>query len=107
MAQHPGDGSDRRDRQSVFIHLLGLCAALEHAQPPQRIASLHAACVRSARDFPALRRPDGPGQVTVVHMILAGGAEDHDRRAREWAASVWESWSAAQPRIRAAVGQII
>jgi hypothetical protein len=28
-AHHPGDGSDRRDRQSVFVHLVGLCAVLE------------------------------------------------------------------------------
>jgi Family of unknown function (DUF5946) len=33
MAQHPGDGSDRRDRQSVFVHLAGLCAVLEHDLP--------------------------------------------------------------------------
>ena len=33
MAQHPGDGSDRRDRQSVFLHLVGLCATLEHGLP--------------------------------------------------------------------------
>jgi Family of unknown function (DUF5946) len=30
MAQHPGDGSDRRDRQSLFAHLVVLCAVLEH-----------------------------------------------------------------------------
>ena len=29
MAQHPGDGGDRRDRQSVFVHLVGcaLCSS--------------------------------------------------------------------------------
>ena len=26
MAQHPGDAQDRRDRQSVFVHLVALCA---------------------------------------------------------------------------------
>src|ERR1700743_1357257 len=40
MAQHPGDGNDRRDRQSVFAHLVGLCAVLEHGLPPQMATSV-------------------------------------------------------------------
>ena len=34
MAQHPGDGLDRRDRQSVFVHLVSLCAVIERKAAP-------------------------------------------------------------------------
>jgi hypothetical protein len=53
IAQHPGDGSDRRDRQSVFVHLAGLCAVLDMQIEPDRATDvlrrvlrgkLHAAC---------------------------------------------------------------
>jgi hypothetical protein len=38
-ASHGGDGAQRRDRQSVCIHLLALCAVLERgASPTARIA---------------------------------------------------------------------
>ena len=47
MAQHPGGGHDRRDRQSVFVHLLALCAALEQATPPGEVTRLFGLAVRS------------------------------------------------------------
>lgn len=40
MAQHPGDGRDRRDRQLVFVHLLGLYSVLEQQVPPLRVTRL-------------------------------------------------------------------
>ncbi|MBV8991912.1 MAG: hypothetical protein JO372_25420, partial [Solirubrobacterales bacterium] len=56
MAQHPGDGTDRRDRQSVFIHLIGLCAGLEDGTPHHQLRHLFRRVLDRHPDFPALTR---------------------------------------------------
>ncbi len=102
MAQHPGDGSDRRDRQSVFVHLVGLCAMLEHdIRDPYATKLLGQVIRRRQGDFPILARTEGPGSLTVLHLIGADDLDDYERRALEWARSVWESWGAHRELIRA------
>lgn len=103
MAQHPGDGSDRRDRQSVFVHLAGLCAVLERGWPAERTTDLLRRVMRGRRDFPVLERSGGPGTLTVVHAAGAADLADYERRAREWADAVWSSWSEHAPAFRAAL----
>jgi hypothetical protein len=103
MAQHPGDGHDRRDRQSVFVHLLALCALLERAMPPDSVTRSLGRWVASRSNFPILRRGSEPGQVTVLAMVGAIDLDDYDRRARKWAASVWDAWAQHHPLIRTAL----
>ena len=103
MAQHPGDGTDRRDRQSVFVHLASLCAVLERGATPARSPDVLRAVLASRTEYPVLRRAHGPGDLTVLHLVKATDVADHDRRARAWAASVWESWRDHHPAIRAAL----
>jgi len=88
MAQHPGDGLDRRDRQSVFVHLVSLCAVLEEGASPSRSPEVLRAVLA--------RR-------TVLSVADATSVEDHDARARRWAVSVWESWREYHATIRAAL----
>lgn len=103
MAQHPGDGQDRRERQSVFAHLVALCALLERSVTPDRVTRLLGAVVRSRADFPALARPDRPSAVTVLRMVGAGDLNDYSARAWEWAAAVWGSWADQHSLIRRAL----
>lgn len=103
MAQHPGDGTDRRDRQSVFVHLVGLCAVLEHRLPDSYATKLLGQMIRQHRDFPILQRDEGPGPLTVLHMVGATDLADHEQRALGWATAVWGSWSAHHELIRAAL----
>lgn len=103
MAQHPGDGGDRRDRQSVFAHLAGLCAVIERGFPPDRATGVLRGVLAGRDDFPVLQRAGGPGELTLLHVIGAADAGDHDRRAREWAAAVWAAWAEQHDLIRAAV----
>lgn len=104
MAQHPGDASDRRDRQSVFVHLVGLCAVLEHDIAHPYVTKLLGRVLRHRQGaFPILARTEGPGTLTVLHMIGAADLEDYERRALEWARAVWDSWSAHHELIRAAL----
>ena len=70
---HSGDGRDRRDRQSVFVHLVALCARLGHP------------------DFPLLERV-APGPLTVHDLVGCDEFDSYTHRAEEWACSVWRSF---------------
>jgi Family of unknown function (DUF5946) len=101
MAQHPGDGTDRRDRQSVFVHLASLCAVVERGASPSRSPDVLRAVLARQTEFPVLRRARGPGDLTVLSATDATSVEDHDARVRRWAGSVWESWREHHAAIRA------
>ena len=103
MAQHPGTGEDRRDRQSVFSHLVALCAVLEQSVPVGSATRLLGLVVGSRTDFPVLTRSHGPGALTVRHMLGADSLDDYGARARDWAQAVWQSWAAEHEMIRAAL----
>ncbi|MFC4241822.1 DUF5946 family protein [Gryllotalpicola reticulitermitis] len=102
-AQHPGDGSDRRDRQSVFVHLVALCAMLERGLAPASATRLLGTLVHLQGGFPRLERDSGPGDLTVLHMLDAPDYEGYERRAREWADAVWGSWAEHHETIRKAL----
>lgn len=107
MAQHPGDGHDRRDRQSVFVHLAGLYAVLEqHIQPAQATNVLRRV-LQYHDDFPALARNDGPGELTVVHLVGARDLADYENRALAWGRAVWEAWTQNHELIRRAVTSVL
>ncbi|HTC85183.1 MAG TPA: DUF5946 family protein [Candidatus Acidoferrum sp.] len=103
MAQHPGDGSDRRDRQSVFVHLTAICAVLERGRAPSGSPDVLRAVLAGRTDYPILTRAAGPGDLNLLHVAGAADAATHDTRALAWAASVWSSWAGQQPLIRAAL----
>ncbi len=105
MAQHPGDGTDRRDRQSVFVHLASLCAVLERGSPPAQSPGVLRAVLACRVDFPVIHRSRGPGGLTVLDAIDAPTLEVHDARARAWAGSVWDSWRDHHATIRAALDE--
>ncbi|MGO9077682.1 MAG: DUF5946 family protein [Streptosporangiaceae bacterium] len=106
MAQHPGPGTDRRQRQSVFVHLVSLAAVLEGGMAPERAPQLLQRAVISRRDFPPLERAEGPGTVTVLHLVGASDLADYDRRGREWADAVWQSWASYHELIRDALNAL-
>lgn len=103
MGQHPGHGVDRRDRQSVFVHLAGLCAALERGYPPDAVVRLFRRLLDGRPEFPAIARGRGPGELTLLHMLPAGDLPDYDSRAEQWACAVWESWREHHDAIRGAI----
>lgn len=100
MAQHPGDGADRRDRQSVFVHLVGLCAALEEHTPAGHTRDLFRRVLEQRDDFPVLRRDQGAGDLTVLHMVGTRDLADYDHRSTQWARAVWASWNVQHERVR-------
>jgi hypothetical protein len=100
-AQHPGDGRDRRARQSVFVHLVGLCASLERSADAAHATEALRFALAGRPDFPHLVRGGGPGGLNINSMVGAAHLDDYSARARAWAACVWSSWAAHHPKIRA------
>jgi hypothetical protein len=99
-AQHPGDGKDRRARQSVFVHLVGLCAVLERGAEGKRATEALRRALAGRPDFPVLKRSSGPGELTIVSMEGAVELDDYTERARDWAHCVWASWAEHHHQIR-------
>lgn len=94
---------DRRDRQSVFVHLVSLCAVIERETSPSRSPEVLRAGLARQMEFPVIRRARGPGYLAVLSATDATSLEDHDTRVRRRAGSVWESWREYHPTIWAAL----
>ncbi|MFI9818421.1 DUF5946 family protein [Saccharothrix variisporea] len=113
-AQHPGGAErDRRQRQSVAVHLTTLCLLLEHSVPGPRAAQLRGRLSRvvlprlGLDDWPLLDPPATLGTTTVADLgsALDGlpalhGVPDLDAVGQRWAESVWSAWSARHDVVR-------
>ena len=93
-AQHPGHG-DRRQVQSVALHLMTLCLFLEHDVDPSLGPRLHRQMIRRP-DFRQLER-SGPGVLTVTHVPTTGPVAAAREAAYEWARSVWATYEQHRP----------
>jgi hypothetical protein len=90
--QHPG-GDDRRAVQSVAVHLASLLLVLEGGVPPERATAEIRALLRRAPGFERLEPPSPNGTVTVLDVLAADGAVEHERAVERWAREVWRAWS--------------
>jgi len=99
-ASHGGDGSARRDRQSVCIHLIALCAVIDGAETPRGRVVLLQRLTRRKVEWPRLKRPAGVPGLSHTHAVDAPDLEDYTKRGREWARAVWEFWGPEHDRIR-------
>jgi hypothetical protein len=95
MAQHPGDGSDPRARRSPIIHLVGLCARLEHGLDDSKVGVLLQRTAETLRSGDAVRLAPRaePGHITVLDLADCDDAGIYAVRARCWAAEVWRTWA--------------
>ncbi len=90
-AQHPG-ADDRRQRQSVVLHLVAIRHALDSVDP----RTLNAATARLASERREWPRPEAPSgyRMTVVDVLPARSADEHLALVRRWAEATWEAWGA-------------
>jgi hypothetical protein len=104
--QHPGGvEGDRRQRQSVAVHLISLCRLLEFDQSPYeatRTRTLIGGTVLAALgldDWPLLSPPDRLGETTIADVALAA---DDDRSAvfARWVDDCWDAWSEHHTTVR-------
>ncbi len=105
-AQHPGVAG-RQSSQSVWVHLVGLCLALEAAQPADRTTALMARFVGSRKDLPWLEPPASLGDRTVIDVRAAVGIDAYHQAVAEWAAATWVAWESHHETIRAEVVELL
>ncbi len=101
--QHPHN-ADRRNRQSVGVHLIGLCAVLEHDLAVDEARTLIGDIALAQRqrgwEWPHVV-PPSLGAITVADVHAAPGPTEHRERIRLWAGSVWEAFSEHHHTVRA------
>jgi hypothetical protein len=103
-ATHGGDGSQRRDRQSVCLHLMAICLLLEaDPGPDARIRFLRERTATKV-DWPTLRRPPGIPSLNLQHAAAAVGVEDYSTRVDQWAHAVWDFWTPEHSHVQALLG---
>ena len=104
--QHPGE-DDWRQRQSVAIHLVGLCHWLEHGLDAERvIAATQAMLKRDRPDWPWLE-PPSEYEITVRDVLSAASGEEHERLVRSWAEWTWKAWSTHHAVVRRWAGHAL
>jgi hypothetical protein len=88
---------ERRNRQSVAVHLMSLCAALEHDIPGVRLRHLIGEWTH--REYPLLLPRPASFTVTVTGVAAAapGGRAE---AVAGWARATWTDWSGHQERVR-------
>ena len=88
-------------RRSVVVHLIGLHLVLERGMKGQPSgADARTNLPRQARRAGA-RSQTSSRASTIASLVAAADLEDHDRRGRAWALSVWTEWAPHHARIRA------
>lgn len=105
MAQHPGDPG-RQASQSVWVHLIGLCLALEHGYDGLASARAKARAASPDVRFEWLEPPASLGSITVLDVLAAATPEEHRDAVRCWAISVWAAWEPHREAIRTRVAEL-
>jgi hypothetical protein len=114
-ATHGGDGSQRRDRQSVCLHLMADLPALETDRGPEARMTLLREMTATKVDWPTLRRPLGIPSLNLQHAAAAvsqsesrmqpahrNGPEirhEHDASQHGSGAGRWEGAASLQPAL--------
>jgi len=86
-------------RRSVCVHLVGLYLTFEQRMKGPIVGRTLGQVFPDKRDVPPLAPKPAPGPLTIASVLAAEGLDDHDRRARAWALSVWTAWAPHHARI--------
>lgn len=95
--QH-GANPDRRNRQSVAVHLMSLCSGLERSASGRERRERLAKWV--GRDYPLLE-PSPASFALTVSDVVAGPLAVRASTIRRLAEASWAAWSARHDTVRA------
>ena len=96
--QHPGT-DERRQRQSVALHLVGLCHWLEHDVEFDRLNAITQRLANEDHRWPWLTPPAGY-PMTVADLLDARDGAEHILLVRRWAETTWQAWAAHHASVR-------
>lgn len=103
--QHPGN-DDRRQRQSVGLHLIALCHWLEHGLETHRLNAITQRLASESRAWPWLDPPPAYA-MTVLDVLDAASGEEHVGLVARWAEVTWQAWAAHHALIRQWAGEAL
>lgn len=96
--QHPGT-DERRQRQSVAVHLVALCHWLELEVPVERLNAITQRLASADRPWPWLEPPVGY-PMTVADVLEARSGVEHGALVRRWGVATWNAWSEHHELVR-------
>ena len=96
--QHPGL-DERRQRQSVALHLIGLCHWLEHGMGMRELNPITQRLASGAPEWPWLE-PPAAYELTVLDVLTATTPDEHGALVRQWAEETWRAWGKHHELIR-------
>lgn len=101
-AQHPGVPG-KQSSQSVAAHLFILCLVLERGVDPAFATRAITQFVEKhkGRGLTWMEPPPSLGELTVLDVMSASSAKDHNNRVMRWTESVWQAWKPHQSKVRA------
>ena len=79
--------------KSVAVHLTGLHLVIDHRFAPVEVPRALQRLATATKQWPHFDPPPMPDSVTVFDVAMAGSAEEHETRVREWSALVWAAWA--------------
>jgi uncharacterized protein DUF5946 len=96
---------DPRNRQSVAVHLMSLCATFELGLAPGATTTLLGGWTHRPGGYPDLISAEHHGDVTVIDVVEARDGEAHAIAVERWARSVWEGWRPHHDEISALLAE--
>lgn len=99
-------GSDRRARQSLWIHLAALILHFEQGAPEQSIVTFLRTAAKSGLDFPAIDMPQESLGVTIDAIYVAEDAAGHAAAVEEYARAVFAAWQPHHHRFRSLIEEV-
>lgn len=91
-AQHIGDQTDRRARQSANLHLIALYLYFEKMADTNLILKFLTKATEHKRDWPTILEPEDPQWLTPNDIILATTAQEHVTLVAQWGQSIWDAY---------------
>jgi Family of unknown function (DUF5946) len=95
-AQH-ATNTDRRNRQSVALHLMSLCAAFEHGMPADERQRLIGELAH--REYPVLH-PLVTSFAIMIRDVADASDECRPDAGHRWAQATWDAWSTHHDVVR-------
>jgi hypothetical protein len=90
-AQH-ATNRDPRNRRSVALHLMSLCATFELGMPPGATTALLGSWLDRVSSFPDLTSHPPHGDITVIDVHAAPDEHQLAVLVNAWARSVWDGF---------------
>jgi hypothetical protein len=97
--QHPGVNVPAA-RRSVGLHLSRLYLLLEAGWSIERANNAMPAITKFKDRCDWLEPPSMTGTSSVLEVLQSASSEEHEKRVRAWAESVWKAWAVHHATVR-------